>query len=201
MIFSKRRGYLLMYLIMALGVTGILWVAYVNAIKPQLKQVAWAKTVEAVLRECYINGLEAAKAMEKNVNDAYEVKSEKEEYDEFSKTTYKVIERGRKKWEPEESCTINIKRAHLLAFMSEINAKFVFSEQNRKIWDNYVAEMKKAGILAPGNGDMKVYFRECKEAKKLYDSLQSFFAISKSYGCNFAFTLQPGMKQNSTIKN
>jgi hypothetical protein len=189
-----KHGYLLMYIIMALGVAGILWVAYVNAIKPQLKQAARAKIVEAVLQECFINGLEAAKAMEKNIRDAYEVKSEKQEYDEFSKTAYRVVERGRKKWDPEQSCTINIKREKLLAFMSEINSKFVFSEQNKFIWGDYTAEMKKRGVLAPGTQDLQVYFLECDRAKKLYDGLQAFFALSKGYGYNFAFTLQAGMK-------
>lgn len=163
------------------------WLFLINPLKPGLKEVGRAKIVEALLTECFANGLLLTARLEQNEKNAYEILSETEEYDPFSKTTHKVVTRGKKLSDPEPGCVILVKRKALFDFMRNIGTGFKFSEKNRKLWSQYTDEMRALGILSPGRGDLQVSFTGCKRAKTLYDNLQSFFAVSKGYGYNFDF--------------
>jgi hypothetical protein len=177
----------LLVLLTVITLGGITWVSLINPAKPGLKEVERARLIEPLLQECFINGLAITAAIEKNTKESYEILDEKEEFDAFSKTAYKVVTRGKKLHEPETSCEIVIRRGKMLEFIKTGYFKFKFSEKNRAAWTVYLDELRKSGILVPGNVNKMIAFSDCAAAKKLYDSLQSFFAISGSYQYNFNY--------------
>jgi len=177
----------LLILLTVATLIAVLWLFVMGLLMPGLNQVGRAKIVEATTQECFANGLLLTARLEQNINDSYEILEQHEEFDNFNKTTHKVVVRGKKLHDPETSCTVLIRRAALFYFMQQIKTRFTFSPQTQKAWDFYVSEMKAVGVISPGQADMQVVFQDCARAKKLYDGLQSFFAISRSYGYNFNY--------------
>jgi hypothetical protein len=182
---AKLSPLLILLIVTVLG--AVAWQAGMIYMKPGLNEILRAKIVEPVLQECFINSLAISSVIEKNKAHAYETLQKAGETDAFSKTKYRIVSRGKKLNETAPSCSVSIKRAQFLRFVQFGYFKFRFSEKNRAVWVGYLDDMRKKGILAPGNEDIQIVFEDCGAAKKLYDSLQSFFAVSKSYNYNFNY--------------
>ncbi|HDT15224.1 MAG TPA: hypothetical protein ENN55_03350, partial [Firmicutes bacterium] len=182
---EKKKGWFLIFFLITAGALAFAWISGVKLFTPQLEQVPRTKLIENALWECFANGLTVAAAVEKNERDAYEILEEREEYDAFSKRNVKVIVRGRKYSEPEESCSIAVKRKEMRAFMRELPERFTLSDYNRKKWEGFTGEMAALGISAPRDDEITLNFQDCKAIKKLYERLQAFFSAAKSYDNNF----------------
>ena len=177
----------LIILLTVLALTAAILGVILGLMMPGFQEAGRAKIVEAALQESFANGLLLTARVELNTNAAYQILEQHDEFDNFSNSTHKVVVRGKKLREPEVSCKALVRRAALFYFIQQIKTRFTFSEANQKAWDAYVEEMKAVGVISPGQADMEVSFTDCESAKKLYDSLQAFFASSKSNRYNFNF--------------